>query len=672
LCAPASACTIAEQGVEPDGIGQRKAMTMVQTQVRNALEPLSADEMREAVRILRDGHGLPERHRIMAISLREPAKGSVSWHLGASANGASPDREALIVLLDHNQRATVEATVSLTRGVVISWDVIEGVQAPVAFEEFFACEEVARADPRFQEALSKRGVTDMSLVMVDPWSAGWYEDPQGRRLLRALCWVRASPDDNGYMHPVENVAVLVDMHELRVVEVEDFGVVPIPWADGNYIEKYAGPLRTDLKPLDIVQPEGPSFQVDGYEVAWQNWRFRIGFTPREGLVLHTVAWEDKGRLRPVMYRAALSEMVVPYGDPSPIHRRKNAFDAGEYLIGKLTNSLVLGCDCLGHIHYFDAVINDGAGEPIVIQNAICMHEEDYGILWKHIDFRTDDADVRRARRLVVSSLVTVGNYDYGFFWYFYQDGTIEFEAKLTGILSTGAVPPGEKPTHGQLLNPDGLYAPIHQHFFSFRLDMDVDGDRNAIYEVHTEIDPPGPENPMGNAFRTVATKLRGEHEARQHIDPLRGRVWTIASSERRNAVGSPTAYQLVPHGNVGSMVSDEASVSKRATFMSRHLWVTPYAPDELYAAGPYPNQHPGGAGLPEYTKDDRSIEDTDLVVWYTLGSHHPVRLEDWPVMPVSRAGFALRPFGFFDRNPALDAPKPHRHGATGANGSSCH
>jgi primary-amine oxidase len=640
---------------------------MAQTQVRNALAPLAADEISAATRILTDSGQLPSRYRISAIALREPDKGRVPWELGVSLNGASPEREAHVVILDHDNRATVEAVVSLTQGTLVSYETIPGVQAPVALEEFFECEQIARADERFQAALAKRGVTDMSLVMVDPWSAGWYEDPQGRRLLRALSWVRTSPDDNGYMHPIDNVAVLVDMHEMQVVDVEDFGVIPVPQQDGNYTEKYNAPLRTDLKPLDVVQPDGPSFEVDGYEVAWQNWRFRVGFTPREGLVLHTLGWEEHGTLRPILYRASLSEMVVPYGDTSPIQRRKNAFDAGEYLIGKLTNSLVLGCDCLGHIHYFDVCINDGAGEPLPIQNAICMHEEDYGILWKHIDFRTEEADVRRSRRLVISSLVTVGNYDYGFFWYLYQDGTIEMECKLTGILTTGAVHPGEKPQYGQLLNPDGLYAPIHHHVFNFRLDMDVDGAANSVYEIHAEATPMGPDNELGNAFRSVVTKLTTEQEGQQNTDPHRARVWNVASSSRTNAVGEPTAYRLVPMGNAQALVSPESSVGKRAGFMFKHLWVTPHASDERYAAGDYPNQHAGGAGLPEYTQHNRDIADTDVVLWYSLNSHHPVRLEDWPVMPVGRAGFLLQPVGFFDRNPALDAPKPHK-----VDGAHCH
>ncbi|MDQ6803471.1 MAG: tyramine oxidase, partial [Actinomycetota bacterium] len=185
-------------------------------------------------------------------------------------------------------------------------------------------------------------------------------------------------------------------------------------------------------------PRGPSFTVEGHEIRWQKWRLRIGFTAREGLVLHTVAYEDGDRLRPVLYRASFSEMVVPYGEVAPTHSWKNAFDIGEYGIGVLANSLELGCDCLGEIRYFDAVLSDAAGEPQVLRNAVCVHEEDFSLIWKHIDWRTGETEVRRSRRLVVSFVATVGNYEYGFYWYFFQDGSIESEVKLTGIVSTGA------------------------------------------------------------------------------------------------------------------------------------------------------------------------------------------------------------------------------------------
>ncbi len=298
-----------------------------------------------------------------------------------------------------------------------------------------------------------------------------------------------------------------------------------------------------------------------------------------------------------------------------------------------------------------------------LANAICMHEEDYGILWKHIDWRTNQTEVRRSRRLVISFIAKVGNYEYGFFWYLYQDGTIQFEVKLTGIMNTGAALPGVKPKYGQLVAPQ-LYAPIHQHIFSLRLDMMVDGLKNSVYEVHTESEPLGPENPHGNAFFAQATLLSRESEAQQTIDPFSSRYWKVVNHERLNALGEPVAYKIMPGDNTLPFTHPEASVMKRAAFARKHLWVTPYSPEERYPAGDYPNQHAGGAGLPAWTQANRSIEDTDVVVWYTMNSHHIPRPEDWPVMPAGYISFMLKPVGFFDRNPALDVPptEASRHG----------
>jgi primary-amine oxidase len=356
-------------------------------------------------------------------------------------------------------------------------------------------------------------------------------------------------------------------------------------------------------------------------------------------------------------------MVVPYGDPSPVHSKKNAFDVGEYNIGLLANSLELGCDCLGEIRYFDVELADNRGNPYTLKNAICMHEEDDGLLWKHTDFRTGAVETRRSRVLVVSFVSTVGNYEYAFYWSFRQDGTIEFEVRMTGVVSTGVLAEGVTPKYGQRLNMDGLYAPIHQHFFNFRLDMDVDGGPNSVYEVHAEAEPAGPDNPIGNVFFSRSTLLRTESEAQQQVDPLRGRIWKVVNANTSNAVGEPTAYRLMPLTNVAPFARPEASVAQRAGFMAQHLWVTPYAPDELFAAGDYPNQHSGGDGLPRWTAANRSVENTDVVLWYSLGAHHPVRLEDWPVMPTSSVGFMLQPHGFFDRSPAIDvAASEHKHG----------
>ena len=644
-------------------------MAQAPTRTRHPLEPLSVEEIAETVAILRaeapGGEWDQRRFRFVEVALREPAKAVGLAAASAGDDGDLP-REARAVIINRGERATVEAIVSLSKGRVVSWEVVGEGQATLTLEEILACEQVVRLDPDFQAAMRRRGIEDMELVWVDPWPFGIYDDEAdlvGRRLTRGLVWVRSGPeDDNGYAHPVENVIVIFDLHEMAVVRVEDHGVVPVPGRNANYGPDDVGPTRADLKPIEITQPEGPSFTVDGMLVTWQKWRFRVGFTPREGLVLHTVGWEEEGRVRPILHRAAMSDMVVPYGDPSPTHHRKNTFDGGELNFGALVNSLTLGCDCLGEIHYFDVALADQDGAAHAVKNAICMHEEDYGVLWRHMNMRTEQTEVRRSRRLVISSFSTIGNYDYGIFWYLYQDGTIQLEVKLTGILSTGAVSPGETPRYGQLLNEDGLYAPIHQHFFNFRLDLDIDGPVNTVYEEHAEADAAGPANPLGSAFRTVRTMLRTEQEAQQLVDPLRGRVWRIANPGSLNAVGEPVAYRLVPHGNVQAMAGADSSVAKRAAFMTKHLWVTPYDDHERFAAGEFPYQHPGGAGLPAWTAADRPIEATDVVLWYTVGSHHAPRPEDWPVMPVSYAGFMLQPVGFFAANPALDVPPSTPHG----------
>ncbi|MEO0489152.1 MAG: primary-amine oxidase, partial [Cyanobacteria bacterium J06659_2] len=628
--------------------------------VNHPLEPLTPDEITTAVAIVRQQKSLGTSFRFATVTLNEPAKATVL----SFKPGDSIEREVFMILLDNATANTYEAIVSLGSGMVTSWEHIPGVQPPIMLDEFVECEAAVKADPAFQAAIAKRGITDPDLVMVDPWSAGNYgiADEEGVRLSRALCWVKANPTDNGYARPIEGVIPVVDLNKMEVIRVEDYGVVPLPPKDGNYTTEYVKSYRQDLKPLEIVQPEGPSFNVTGHEIAWQKWKIRVGFTPREGLVLYTVTYTDQGEERPIFYRASLAEMTVPYGDPKPNHYRKNAFDVGEYGIGSLANSLTLGCDCLGEIYYFDAFITDSRGDVAQIENAICLHEEDFGILWKHMDWRTEQTEVRRSRRLVISFIATVGNYEYGFYWYFYQDGTIQYEIKLTGIVSTAAVMPSEVPKYGTLVAPQ-LNAPIHQHIFNVRMDMCVDGQNNSVYEVDI-VPEEDDNNPYGNAFYAKSTLLPTEQVAQRLIDPMNGRYWKIVNPLRTNSMGYPTAYKLMPGENTLPLARPNASVTHRATYMTKHLWVTPYNPSEKYPAGNYPNQHPGGAGLPEWTQGDRSVEDTDVVVWYTFAHSHSPRAEDWPVMPVGTIGFMLKPLNFFDENPANDVPpSPANHGS---------
>jgi primary-amine oxidase len=524
---------------------------------RHPLDPLSAEEIRAAVHTLRAQGAGGASLRFVSVNLHEPDKAE----LEAMGAGGSLDRRAFIVVIDLDARRVFEAVASLRDGLLLSCVERRGVQPGIIIEEFILCENAVKADPRWRAALTRRGITEFDNAIVDPWSAGAYGDEgfPDRRLAQALTWIRGSEADVGYGRPVEGVIAFVDLEKMEVLEVIEDAEVPLPPLTGFYTAGSIGPAREDLKPLEIVQPRGPSFTVDGYEVRWQRWRFRVGFTSREGLVLHQLAYEDNGRVRPILYRASLSEMQVPYGDPTKTHSKKNVFDVGEYGIGRMANSLTLGCDCLGSIHYFDAHMASMAGEAETIENAVCMHEEDYGILWKHTDWRTNHCEVRRSRRLVISFFATVGNYDYGFFWYLYQSGEIQLEVKLTGCLSVGAFPPGAQPSHGVLVAPQ-LYAPIHQHYFNFRLDMDIDGTANSVYEVNTVADPPGPANPYGGSFRPVYTLIRSEAEAARDAGP--GDRPLVAGGESGAPQRRRPAHRLQDHARNGCGAPFRASGSK--------------------------------------------------------------------------------------------------------------
>jgi primary-amine oxidase len=625
------------------------------TSIQHPLEPLTSQEIAEAVEIVRLKQSVGTEFRFPCVTLHEPEKSAVL----ALKLGENLPREAFLILLDTSTGYTYEAIASLTQGEVISWQHIPDVQPNIMADELAECEVVVKEHPDFRAASARRGITDLDLVVVDPWAIGnfGFKEEEGIRLSRCLCYLRSVANGNFYSRPIDGLVPVVDLSKMAVLRIEDVGNVPVPPDPGEYAQSFIPKFRDDIKPLHITQPEGPSFQVEGHHVCWQKWQFRIGFTPREGVVLYTVGYEDRDKLRPIIYRASMSEMVVPYGDPRSQHFRKNAFDLGEHGIGLLSNSLKLGCDCVGEIYYFDAALTNSRGDVSIIENAVCLHEEDYGILWKHTDWRLDEVEVRRSRRLVVSFIATVDNYEYGFFWYFYQDGTIQYEIKLTGILLCAALT--DTPHYGTLVAPE-LNALNHQHFFNMRLDFDLDGLENSVYEVNTEAVPLDAENPYGNGFLAISTLLPTEQAAQRRIDPFTARYWKITNPSALNSLGQPVGFKLIPGDNALPFAHPDSPLLKRAGFMTQHLWVTPYQADERYAAGDYPNQHPGGDGLPKWTQGDRPIENTDVVVWYTFGHHHIPRPEDWPVMPVAYSGFTLKPVGFFTANPAMDVPPSHR------------
>ena len=629
--------------------------------VAHPLDPLTKDEILLTAEVLRASGKVGAKSRFSLIALQEPPKDEVI----AYRPGSAYRREAFAVVYDRENNATSEAVVDLRHSTVISWKQIPAVQPSVLDEDMEILERAIRADPRFVLAMNRRGINDLDRVGIGDWAGGYFGNTaEGYRFRRAEFFYKDSASSSD--RPIENVTAEVNLNTGAVAGFTDGDIVPIPpvgaGIDGMLVEK----PRDAPKPLIITQPQGTSFEVRGQEVRWQHWRFRFGLHPREGLILYTVGYEDEGRMRSVMYRASCSEMVVPYGDPSFGWFFRNAFDAGEDSFGRLASPLEALTDYPPNAVTFDAVMPTEKGDWFLIPKAVALYERDGGLAWKHQDRGRNRNESRRARELVLTWVATVGNYDYGFNWVFHQDGSLEMETLLTGFMETKAVamkaPPnasddqaGEM-AYGHLV-AENLLAVHHQHFFSFRLDMDIDGRKNSVVEMNTEALPPGPTNPYLNAFTMKETVLHRELDAVRQMSLQASRRWTVFNQEVKNALGYPTGYTLLPGENTVPYAAPESWVRKRAGFINAPFWVTQQDPKQIYAAGFYVNQSRGDDGLQRWVEANRPIENQDVVLWYTMGITHLPRVEEHPMMSVHKATFKLVPNGFFNRNPAVDLPK---------------
>lgn len=637
----------------------------VSAQAVHPLDSLTADEIKAASGVLGADARFPKGAIFSTIVLKEPSKGDTL----AFKSGAQFSRQAFAAILDLRGNRTFEAVVDLKSGRVLAWSEVKGVQPLVTSTEFDALSPIVKADARWQAAMHKRGINDNDFekVQIDGWAVGQVPARyRGMRLIRALSYFKGEPgveggSNNFYGQPIEGVVALVNMNTEQVLEVTETGVVPLPPPSQQLDEKSTG-TRQAPKPLSITQPGGASFEISGQEIRWQKWRFRYTMHPREGLVLHTVGYEDGGRVRPILYRASLSEMVVPYGDTDQDWRWRSAFDVGEYSVGRLASSIEPKTDAPENATLLDATFAGDDGQPYVKERAVGIYERDGGMLWKHFEGYSGKNESRRARQLVIFFIATIGNYDYAVNWIFHQDGTLEADAALSGIMLPKGVRETKAAGHdahaksGHLVAAN-VVAPHHQHFFSFRLDFDVDGQNNTVHELNTRALPVGRANPSQNGIVMEETLLGNERAAQRRMDMPSARAWAVLNPSAHNTLGHNTSYILVPGANSLPYVAPTSEVRRRAGFINNHFWATRYSPEEMSAAGVYPNQSRGGDGLPRWVANNETLVNQDVVVWYTLGVTHIPRPEEWPVMPVTHVGFKMIPGGFFSRNPALDVPR---------------
>ncbi len=627
--------------------------------VIHPLDPLTAEEIEATAEVIREAHPFSEKTAFAIIDLHEPDKAEV---IGFKP-GDPVTRQSFAVVYDREANLTYEAVVDLKSQELVSWEEVSGVQPNMLDAEYGLAEEIVKADPAWQAAMQKRGIDNFDQVAVDCWAPGNLSEEEvasGDRFCRGIPYYKGD-HWNYYGAPIEGVLATVNLTQEKVSTlIDDDRIVAFSKQNFDYDMETLGSVRTGPKPLQFSQPEGASFKIDGNQITWQDWTLRFGMHPREGLVIYTASFNDKGEARPVLYRASLSEMVVPYGDPESTWNFRNAFDVGEYNFGLLANTMELGKEVPDNALLLDAVFADNDGDPYTMPGVIGVYEKDNGILWKHYEYGSGRNDVRRSRQLVLTMTSAIGNYDYGISWIFDQDGTLEVQADLTGIVlaqGTDATTVAEQETYAPLL-AEHVGGVNHQHYFSFRMDMDVDGTANQVSELNVMPLPKGPDNPAGNAFTAQENLLDSEQDAVRDMNMMSNRKWRIGSSQANSPIGDHPSYVLMPGHNAMFLPVEGANIRDRSGFATHHFWVTHYQPDELYAGGKYPNQSQPGEGLPAWISDDEPLQNEDLVVWYSLGVTHVPRPEDWPVMSVHRAGFKMVPWGFFARNPAIDLEDP--------------
>jgi primary-amine oxidase len=637
-------------------------------QAMHPLDPPSWQEHWTLLEVLRQAGRLDDSTSFSLVLLQPPEKrGMWEWRRGQPV-----PRQLLAVT--RRGTTTSEAVVDVATRRLISWRDVPGAQAPWLGREFLAMERQVKEHPDFVAAMTRRGITDLFFVQCGGGPPGRFGAPeeQGRRIATVSCRDTRQVR-NSWTRGIEGVTVLYDMDAGAVLRVIEDATVPVPSTVADFDIEGAGRPLPNAHPMRIDLPAGPAYVLDGHELSWGSWRMHVRPDMRVGAVLSLVRWVEDGRERPILYEGSLSEIFVPYMDPAQNWYARNFLDAGEYTAGGLIKPLQRGVDCPDGAAYLNMVVVGDDGRPNDVPDVICIFERYTGdVSWRHLS-RTFDG--RPRRDLVVRSAAVLGNYDYIFDWSFQQDGTIRVATGATGIAEAKPVGPRDARAAAVAANGaagNGAAAPRadaygrfvdehivavnHDHYFSFRLDLDVDGPVNTVVNDALRSQRLPDDHPRRSIWVVDPKPLRTESEAKLNMHMHAPTLWRVTNAASANRNGYATSYQLSPGMVIETLLSQDDWPRRRAGFIDHHLWVTPYRADERYSAGMYPTLSEPGEGLPRWTSANRNIHETDVVLWYTSGMHHVVRAEDWPVMPVAWHIFELRPFDFFGGNPALRAP----------------
>ncbi|MFD2370666.1 primary-amine oxidase [Brevibacillus sp. GCM10020057] len=641
------------------------AQTVLVQKEEHPLNPLTADEISAAVSVIKQSASYKDNIRFTQVSLKEPDKTKVwNWVYGQKQPF---ERSANVVMLDG--KTVIEAEVDLAAKKLVSWQVVEGAHGMVILDDFQTVQTAIEQSSEYAAALRKRGIDDVKKVVATPLTVGYFNEADGLkqdlRLLKVVSYLDVG-DGNYWAHPIENLVAIVDLEQKKVIKIEDTGVIPVPLKPTPYDGRNQA-VKQKVKPLTISEPEGKNYSLEGNTIHWGNWDFHLHLDSRVGPVLSTVTYNDNGTKRKIMYEGSLGGMIVPYGDPDVGWYFKAYLDSGDYGMGVLTSPLQKGTDVPENAQLLDATISDNDGNPYTIPNAMAIFEQYAGPEFKHQEMGQENVS-RERRELVVRWISTVGNYDYIFDWVFSPNGTIKIDVGATGIEAVKAVksstmhdPTAKEDTRYGTLIDHNIVGTTHQHIYNFRLDLDVDGEKNVLTEINPQIAKNTAGGPRTSAIVTEQKTVTTEQEAIQNFDPSTVRLLTNPNKE--NKVGNPVSYQIIPYAGgthpiaKGAMFAKDEWLYNRVNFMDKQIWVTKYNPDERFPEGKYPNRAKTDTGLKAFTANNDSIDNTDNVVWMTTGTTHVARAEEWPIMPTEWVHAMLKPWNFFDQTPTLDLPE---------------
>lgn len=631
---------------------------IISAQSSHPLDPLTYKEYWKVLETLRKAGHLNDSTGFSMINLIEPDKYKV-WNWKA---GEKLPRQAYATV--HHNGKFYRAEVDLTNEKELAFIELKGIQATWLGSEFSSMIDKVLKHPDFVKGLKARGYDDFTYLdcFIGPRANFGEEQYKGKRVGICSC-TDSRYVKNNWVRGIEGLDALIDLNTGEVLTVVDEGAVPMATVNADYDNLPAESLRKVPGPFMVSQPNGPGFTIDGYVIEWQKWKFHVRPDHRVGLIISTVTYKDGDQVRPVMYQGSLSEIFVPYMDESFGWMARNFIDAGEYTAGGLIKPLFPGQDAPHYAHYMDGTFSNDKGRPLPVSDLVAIFERESGDpSWRHNGSAGQESRVKRD--LVVRVAAVLGNYDYIFDWVFQQDGSIKVLAGATGIAEAKVVKqkdateasndPDDK--YGRFVDPN-IVAVNHDHYFSYRIDLDVDGPVNQmeLSRLQRKMLPEG--HPRRSIWVNNPKIAEREADVKLNIDLNKPTLWRVLSTTKKNKVGYPTSYQLMPGKTANTLLSEDDYPRMRVGFINHHLWATPYSPKELYAAGDFPTLSTPGMGLPEWTSANRSIDKKDIVLWYTIGMHHMVRAEDWPVMPVLWHSFEIRPFDYFDQNPALDLPE---------------